>query len=71
MSKLTLILSTDNAAFEGDNLGPEISRILKAYAHAIQEVSDPSTQSELESRLKDINGNVVGSVTHTLGEWKK
>ena len=61
MTKLTLVLSTDNAAFEGENLGPEIARILKSYANSIQELEDPE---ELESRLRDINGNTVGSVSH-------
>jgi len=64
MTKLTLVLSTDNAAFEGENLGPEIARILKSYAHAIREVKDPETQWQLEGRLRDINGNTVGSVSH-------
>ena len=64
MTKLTLVLSTDNAAFEGKNLGPEIARILKSYAHAIREVKDPESQWELESRLRDINGNTVGFVSH-------
>ena len=64
MTKLTLVLSTDNAAFEGENLGPEIARILKSYAHAIREVKDPESQWKLERRLRDINGNTVGSVSH-------
>ena len=62
MTKLTLVLSTDNASFEGENLGPEIARILKSYANSIQELEDPE---ELESRLRDINGNTVGSVSHS------
>ena len=64
MTKLTLVLSTDNAAFEGENLGPEIARILKSYANAIKEVKEPESQWELESKLRDINGNAVGSVSH-------
>lgn len=62
--ELKIVLSTDNAAFEGENLGPEIARILKSYAHAIKEVQDPETTWELESKLRDINGNTVGSVRY-------
>tara|TARA_Y100000401_G_C8148051_1_gene138185 strand:+ start:116 stop:304 length:189 start_codon:yes stop_codon:yes gene_type:complete len=62
MTQLNIVLSTDNAAFEGENLGPEIARILKSYANSIQEVEDPE---ELERRLRDSNGNTVGSVSHS------
>ena len=65
MTTLKISINTDNAAFENENLGSEISRILKSYANAIESVIDPDTSWELESRLRDINGNVVGQVKLT------
>ena len=60
--RLNLVLDTDNAAFDGDSLGPEVSRILIKYANAIKYVSDPDTSIDLETRLRDENGNKVGYV---------
>ena len=65
MTTLNISINTDNAAFASENLGSEISRILKSYANAIESVIDPDTSWELESRLRDINGNVVGQVKLT------
>ena len=65
MTTLNIPINTDNAAFESENLGSEISRILKSYANAIESVIDPDTSWELETRLRDINGNTVGQVKLT------
>lgn len=65
MTTLNISINTDNAAFENENLGSEISRILKSYANAIESVIDPDTSWELETRLRDINGNTVGQVKLT------
>ena len=65
MTTLKISINTDNAAFEDENLGSEISRILKSYANAIESVVDPDTSWELETRLRDINGNTVGQVKLT------
>ena len=65
MTTLKISINTDNAAFEHENLGSEISRILKSYANAIESVIDPDTSWELETRLRDINGNTVGQVKLT------
>ena len=62
MTTLNISINTDNAAFADENLGSEISRILKSYANAIESVIDPDTSWELETRLRDINGNTVGQV---------
>ena len=67
MTILNISINTDNAAFESENLGSEISRILKSYANAIESVIDPDTSWELETRLRDINGNTVGQVKLTTG----
>ena len=65
MTTLKISINTDNAAFADENLGSEISRILKSYANAIESVIDPDTSWELETRLRDINGNTVGQVKLT------
>jgi len=62
---LTIKINTDNSAFAGENLGSEVSRILKSYANAIESVIDPDTSWELETKLRDINGNTVGQVKFT------
>ena len=60
--RLNLVLDTDNAAFDEDQLGPEVSRILIKYANSIKEVVDPDTSIDLETRLRDINGKDVGYI---------
>ena len=62
MASLKININIDNAAFADENLGSEISRILKKYADAIETVIDPDTSWELETKLKDINGHIVGQV---------
>mgnify|MGYP003142098948 FL=1 len=65
MTTLKISINTDNSAFADENLGSEISRILKSYANAIESIIDPDTSWELETRLRDINGNTVGQVKLT------
>ena len=67
MTTLNISINTDNAAFADENLGSEISLILKSYANAIESVIDPDTSWELETRLRDIKGNTVGQVKLTTG----
>jgi len=62
---LTIKINTDNEAFADENLGFEVSRILKNYATAIESVIDPDTSWELETILRDINGAKVGQVKFT------
>jgi len=62
---LKITINTDNEAFADENLGFEVSRILKNYATAIESVIDPDTSWELETKLRDINGNTVGQVKFT------
>ena len=62
---LLIKINTDNDAFADENLGSEVSRILKNYATAIESVIDPDTSWELETKLRDINGNTVGQVKFT------
>lgn len=50
----TVKLRTENAAFEGDNLRPELARILRVLAERIENGADVYM-------LQDVNGNTVGS----------
>lgn len=59
--KCTIEINCDNAAFEDNDLGSEISRILQTLAQklALQHLSDLlNRQSSI--RLNDSNGNHVG-----------
>tara|TARA_R100001082_G_C4332628_1_gene146397 strand:- start:592 stop:750 length:159 start_codon:yes stop_codon:yes gene_type:complete len=51
--RLNLVLETDNAAFEGDTLA-EVKRILSKEFYDYE-----------DKKLRDINGNVVGSIKWT------
>lgn len=51
----TLKIKTDNAAFEDP--GIEIARILKVWAHKIEEEIDPGRYN-----IHDLNGNKVGYI---------
>ena len=62
---LTIKINTDNDAFADENLGTEISRILKNYANFVESVIDEDMSWKLETILKDINGAKVGQVTFT------
>jgi hypothetical protein len=57
--RLNLVLDTDNAAFEGEQLGPEVSRILEDLAKEL--IYSPNQ----DRTLRDINGNTVGSIKWT------
>ena len=62
--ELQIKLSTDNAAFN-PNVGLEVSRILSNYANSIKEVLDDGSNTwELETTLKDLNCNKVGTVVY-------
>ena len=57
-------ISTGNAAFDGDNCGPEIIRVLERYIAKRKRCPDlPST------RLRDSNGNTVGRAGFQHTEW--
>lgn len=55
---LIITINLDNDAFQGGT-GDEVSRILKKYCQKISETD------YLESSIKDINGNTVGSAKIT------
>jgi hypothetical protein len=53
MATFTLTIECDNAAFENDPLG-EVARILREAAYQLDQGQDGF-------KLRDINGNTVGS----------
>lgn len=58
--QLTVEINCDNAAFEGEEIGPELSRILRGLADGI-ESSAVNPIHGLDVRVRDVNGNVVGT----------
>lgn len=61
--KVTIKISMDNAAFEHN--GAELARILKKYAHHIEEFETLNPYDNENVSLMDINGNTVGTVKIT------
>lgn len=57
MGQFTIQIETDNAAFEDDNLCPEIGRILNHVAKKLSYYDEPD-----DMKLYDVNGNRVGWV---------
>ena len=63
--KCTIEVSMNNAAFE-DDAGAELARILKQTAKIINQTVDIIHLAELGAlTLRDINGNVVGTLDIT------
>ena len=56
--RVLIVIDTDNAAFEGDNLGPELANILRGLVSAYEDGAPPEPV-----KLRDSNGNTVGKVT--------
>ena len=59
MGQFTITIDLGNAAFEGDELGAEVARIVREQLDDI-EGSTRETLSQKSLTLKDINGNDVG-----------
>ena len=54
MTDFNLSITTDNAAFDDDNLSIEIARIMREVATRIE-------RGEYYGSVRDINGNRIGS----------
>ena len=52
-------INTDNAAFDGSHVGAEVVRILRDLATTIEE---DGLYYQHEEDIRDINGNIVGSI---------
>jgi hypothetical protein len=66
MSRLTLTIETDNAAFQDGQLGPELGRILHNVAERVIKLA--AYGPHIDGRPVDINGNTVGSFRHEVTE---
>lgn len=60
--RITINLHTGNAAFDGTNSADEVSRILRDLADRIERDCDDDGIM-CPRVLRDVNGNVCGSVT--------
>lgn len=58
MSEFRLVICTDNAAFSGDDHGPELARILRAVAQRLEDAG--SIPDGIDGTVSDINGNRCG-----------
>jgi hypothetical protein len=56
--KLKIEIEMENAAFDGDEAGPEASRILTELAERL----NFRNLEDVEGNLRDVNGNKVGKV---------
>ncbi len=66
MSKLTLTIDMDGAAFEG-YAGDEIAGILRKLVTKIEPIGDRSNMDVIDgTALTDSNGNTVGKLEVTL-----
>lgn len=63
MSTFTVKFDTDNAAFDGDNLGAEIARILTVVAADVHPAGENGLSPDRSLALRDGNGNTVGYAT--------
>lgn len=59
--QLVVKIDFGNTAFEGDNLEPELARILRGLADGVDNGEAVDPEYGLDVRVRDINGNVVGT----------
>ena len=58
MSEFRLVICTDNAAFSGDDHGPELARILHRIAQRLDDSG--AIPDGIDGSVTDINGNRCG-----------
>lgn len=61
IEKITININTSNSAFYDGNVGCESARILREFADKLEDGYKPT-------RLRDMNGNIVGFVTYNGGD---
>jgi len=57
---ISIKFDTDNAAFDGEDRGPEIARILRVLANRLEQRG--GVDAGAEWTIYDINGNHVGDL---------
>ena len=58
MSEFRMVICTGNAAFDGDDHGPELARILRMAAQRLEDAG--SIPNGIDCGILDINGNRCG-----------
>jgi hypothetical protein len=58
--KLKIEFSLDNSAFEDENAGSEVARILYALAGRIESYHQRDFEVDFGAAILDINGNRIG-----------
>lgn len=66
MSSISIEIECDNAAFDGENIGPEIARILQVLACKFQDASRQVLADRDGEGIIDYNGNRVGSLSYDV-----
>lgn len=61
--KLTLTIDTENAAFDDEDCGPELARILRALADDFNEPTERYKLHGYAATVMDANGNRCGAVS--------
>lgn len=61
MSRVKIEFNIDNAAFDEDDCGPEIARVLRTLAEGFRSANKEELRSG-GSSIRDINGNTIGRV---------
>lgn len=59
--ELVIRIDVENAAFDGDSIGPEAARILAELAGRLAEMRRLEVETE-NFILHDMNGNIVGQL---------
>lgn len=57
--RYVLEINVDNAAFEQNNLGPEVARILRGISNHVENTAWVNAPKDMGA-LRDANGNRVG-----------
>lgn len=66
--EFTVSIACNGAAFDGENSGAEIARILRQIAERIELDSEGV---EFSMNLRDVNGNTVGDAVMTVQDYRR
>lgn len=67
MSNLIIEINADNDVFDGDQIGKELGRILTTLVPRLN-LDRATFGATTEFRLRDLNGNTVGTATINIDE---
>lgn len=61
--RLLVTIGINNPAFDGDNLGSELARILRDLANQLADTPRAALAAKYGIELRDVHGNHVGSAS--------